>query len=85
MNTASTSNTRRLRELIALAAAVVACAFVLAQPASATAKTLNVNPVSGNDTNAGTTAAPLKTIGKSVTLAQAGDTVNSPAGATARA
>jgi hypothetical protein len=74
MNTVSQPNTRRLRGLIALAA-VVAGALALAQPANATAKTLNVNPISGADTNPATATAPLKTLTKALSTAVAGDTV----------
>ncbi len=50
-------------------------ALVLAGHASAATTTLNVNPVTGKDTNPGSTAAPLKTLGKALTLAHSGDTV----------
>jgi hypothetical protein len=76
MNTASTSSPPRRRAPLALAAAALAAALLaLASPAGAAAKTLNVNPVTGKDTNSGTATKPLKTLGKALSKSVAGDTV----------
>lgn len=44
------------------------------------AKTLFVDPVGGQDTSDGSQAAPLRTLGKAVTLAASGDTIHLAAG-----
>lgn len=76
MNTASTSSPPRRRAPLALAAAALAAGLLaLAGPASAAAKTLNVNPATGKDTNSGTGTKPLKTLGKALSKSVAGDTV----------
>lgn len=49
--------------------------LALAVPADAAGTTINVNPVSGNDANPGSTAQPLKTLTKALSKAKAGDTV----------
>jgi Protein of unknown function (DUF1565) len=76
MNTVSTSAPPRRRAPLALAvAALVAALLALAGPASATAKTFNVNPVTGKDSNSGTATAPLKTLTRALKLVRSGDTV----------
>jgi hypothetical protein len=67
--------------LLALAAAVMTVlALALASQASAAPATLNVNPVTGQDTNPGTAAQPLKTLGTALKLAAPGATVKLAAG-----
>ena len=59
-----------------LAGALAAGALALgASPAHAAGATVHVSPVSGKDTNPGTATAPLRTIGRALDLAKAGDTV----------
>ena len=70
------SNGRHRWAFLALAAvALVVGLLALAPQASAAGKILNVNPASGKDTNPGTTALPLKTLTRALSLVGAGDTV----------
>jgi hypothetical protein len=75
MNIASTSIPPRRWALALAAAALMAGLLALAGPASAAAKTLNVNPVTGKDTDSGTATKPLKTLAGALKLASSGDTV----------
>ena len=75
MNTTTISTGRRRRAPLAVLAAVLAaCLLALAGPAGAQAATINVSPA-GSDANTGSATAPLKTLGKALTKAKAGDTV----------
>ena len=71
---------RRRWPVAALAAIVVMAALALATAANAQAATIDVNPVSGSDGNNGSIASPLKTLGKALSRAHAGDIVQLAAG-----
>jgi len=58
-----------------LIAAVLAVGAAVALPSNATAATSLFVATTGNDSNAGTQAAPLKTVQKAVDRAQPGDTI----------
>src|SRR4051794_19645432 len=63
----------------ALAAPLLAVAVLAVAPA-AQAKTVFVEPLAGQDANAGTAAKPLRTLAKALSRAHAGDTVVLAAG-----
>jgi hypothetical protein len=73
-------NYSRWSRLVCLLTAAAAAVLALAVAASARAATINVNPVSGSNSGNGTAASPLKTLGKALSLAQSGDTVELAAG-----
>jgi hypothetical protein len=71
----STRLPSRLAAAVALVVAALAVASGLAAPAHAQGAAYWVDPA-GSDTNAGTSAAPFKTLQKALDVAQAGATIN---------
>jgi hypothetical protein len=68
---------------MAVALAVLAAGLMAATTppnAAAAGRTLNVNPVTGSDTNPATPSQPLKALTKALNLAQSGDSVKLAAG-----
>ena len=71
---------RRPAALAAAALTILVLVLALASQASAAPASFNVNPQTGQDTNPGTAALPLKTLGKALKLAAPGATVKLGAG-----
>jgi hypothetical membrane protein len=66
---------RRPATVVAAAAAVLLLGLAIAGQAHAQARVLYVDPVSGADANPGSSAQPLKTLGKALSASAAGTTI----------